>query len=522
MNNTSILDECIELLKANKNLILTGAPGTGKTYLAREIASKLTGSNMKQSILNDTFETLIHKYIKPGIPIKSSKNRATYNVDKIEKHKVFLSGEHNQPYGVPFQLIANAYQNRLWEGGQKNGLDPYTAALAKHIYESEQNSSTLEKANNLPSEIENIGFVQFHPSYDYTDFVEGLRPTSLDSGNIGFERKDGVFKKFCSKAISSGIIDTVDNFEECWFQLISKLNEQDYLDIPMLSGKLFRLELNVNGDGLANRTYENDTYEKNAWIQGKLKFFNKEQLYNVYKGFPGTPSGGFDNYRKAIIQYMKTNLGLNDYFKGIQNNTQQQSFVFIIDEINRGELSKIFGELFFSIDPGYRGEKRRVKTQYQNLITDTDDPFYDGFYVPENVYIIGTMNDIDRSIESMDFAMRRRFAWKEIKAEDNTQMLDSLGSLKQRTLNTMTRLNNAIWDENDQSGIQGLSAAYHIGGAYFKKLELYLNENHSNIEEAFQKLWDNHLQGVLFEYLRGSASAVSDLNRLKTIYFQAE
>ena len=79
----------------------------------------------------------------------------------------------------------------------------------------------------------------------------------------------------------------------------------------------------------------------------------------------------------------------------------------IFDEINRGEISKIFGELFFSIYPDYRSDKDKVKTQYQNLVEKGDDFDYE-FYVPENVYIIGTMNDIDRSVESMDFAFRRR------------------------------------------------------------------------------------------------------------------
>ena len=102
-------------------------------------------------------------------------------------------------------------------------------------------------------------FVQFHPSYDYTDFVEGLRPTPPDNnGNIGFERKDGVFKSFCKKALNSKTLNVVDNFNECWDKLINILNEQGYLQIPLLSGKSsFRIELNVNGDGLTNRTYEN-------------------------------------------------------------------------------------------------------------------------------------------------------------------------------------------------------------------------------------------------------------------------
>ncbi|MBM6889915.1 AAA family ATPase [Bacteroides caecigallinarum] len=201
-------------------------------------------------------------------------------------------------------------------------------------------------------------------------------------------------------------------------------------------------------------------------------------------------------------------------------NSYKNKYIFIIDEINRGEISKIFGELFFSIDPGYRGEKGLVKTQYQNLITDESDPFYEGFYVPENVYLIGTMNDIDRSVESMDFAMRRRFAWIEVKADENTEMLDEkLSDMKDEIVSIMKRLNAAIWDEDNNTGIEGLSAAYHIGGSYFSKLSLYLNKEHTNKQEAYEILWNNHLKGILFEYLRGTINAIQNLKMLEQVYF---
>jgi hypothetical protein BACCOPRO_00001 len=339
--------------------------------------------------------------------------------------------------------------------------------------------------------------VQFHPSYDYTDFVEGLRPIKGDSDtNIGFKRMDGSFKDFCKKAIKNTQNNGVDNFDEAWDLLIEKIDKEGIIRIPTLSGNRYmHIELNDYGTGLTERTY--DETEKNR-INGASKFFSKEQIRNIYEGRKGTESGGHDSYRKAIINEMKTNFGLKDYVKitDINNPSEAPKYIFIIDEINRGELSKIFGELFFSIDPNYRGKSGLVQTQYQNLITESDI-FYDGFYIPENVYIIGTMNDIDRSVETMDFAMRRRFAWKEITASEASTMFESeIPDIKDEATKRMNNLNNAISD------IEGLNASYHIGPAYFLKIELY-NNNQNNIEDAWESLWNNHLKGLLYEYLRG-------------------
>lgn len=346
-------------------------------------------------------------------------------------------------------------------------------------------------AESMGADRDAVEMVQFHPSYDYTDFVEGIRPTE----DGGFRREDGVFKAFCKKALKAGMQNCIDNFEETWAKLVDLLDENDFLDIPYLSKQgCFRVELNEYGTGLANRTYENGEFDKGNWVSGQSKFFSKEQLYNIYRGLPGTQRRGHDNYRRAIVNYMKKNLGLLEYKEGVEN-TSLRPFVFIIDEINRGEVSKIFGELFFSIDPGYRKKEHRkpIKTQYQNLV-GKEDEFAEGFFVPENVYIIGTMNDIDRSVESMDFAIRRRFAWMEITPEKRISMWDDrIEEWKEEAEKRMCSLNKAICDPSN-----GLGPEYCIGPAYFLKLEDYTDD------DRFEKLWNLNLKGVLGEYLRGN------------------
>jgi DNA polymerase III delta prime subunit len=383
--NEASMQKYIDLLLNNKNLILTGAPGTGKTYLAKEIA----------------------------------------------------------------------------------------------------------KALNAETE-----FVQFHPSYDYTDFVEGLRPTAPDdNGSIGFGRKDGAFKEFCRRALKANTTNEVDNFDEAWDKLLLLVKDN------LASGQLTKIgswDFSLSTKDSLKYSSTNTPSQYNFTI-------TKQNVYDAYQNKKARPSGAFQKDMEDVVEYMKENFQLKNYQEGaILQEAENNIFVFIIDEINRAEISKVFGELFFSIDAGYRGEKGRVKTQYTNL-QDDGDIFKEGFYIPENVYIIGTMNDIDRSVESFDFAMRRRFAWKEIKAIDRISMWDgSIDEWKDEALIRMKSLNSKI------ETIQGLGSAFHIGPAYFLKLK--------NYNGSYDQLWDNHLEGVLFEYLRGFPDSDLRLNELKSAY----
>jgi hypothetical protein len=181
------------------------------------------------------------------------------------------------------------------------------------------------------------------------------------------------------------------------------------------------------------------------------------------------------------------------------DDDETQKFVFIIDEINRADLSRVFGELFYALEPGYRGRSGGVKTQYAACEElDQKDTPGPKFYIPKNVFIIGTMNDLDRSVESIDFALRRRFAWYELKAD--VPQFESVmgefgpmgwfGEAKAR----YTRLNERI------EAAEELGSAYQIGPCYYRSLAKYG-------ENRFQDLWKLHLSPLLAEYVRGMPKA---------------
>ena len=288
------------------------------------------------------------------------------NEKLTDKDDVIESNGYMNPYSN--QLIES--KNIILRGAPGTGK----SYLAKEIAADIISNGYFDNYTLLTDEQKKqIEFVQFHPSYDYSDFVEGLRPKVNNDGSIGFELRDGIFKKFVARA------------------------------------------------------------KKN-------------------------------------------------YINAISKQEELKKYIFIIDEINRGEISKIFGELFFSIDPGYRGVAGEVSTQYSNLHKNPDEKFF----IPDNVYIIGTMNDIDRSVDSFDFAMRRRFRFIEIKADERLEMLDVLGEKKEEAIRRMTALNNEI------AKVEDLNENYHIGGAYFLKLKT-LN---------FDKLWSDYLKPLLQDYVR--------------------
>jgi len=393
---------------------------------------------------------------------------STQFLDEKEKKEEKMSLEYKVYYPLSQTLLQS--KNLILRGAPGTGKTYLAKEIAKELTDGNE---------------EQIGFVQFHPSYDYTDFVEGLRPVSNGDGAIEFRLQDGIFKDFCQKAKEAQLIGGQDNFDEAWDSYLEYINvaeEKEYITKTSYLSVNSRQNLSVNYDsGVPGwslpRKYVYELY--------KDKNYNKQEYYK---------SGG-----RTVLETLRKRFGLKDYLSPTEIDTDKK-FVFIIDEINRGEISKIFGELFFSVDPGYRGQKGSVSTQYANLHENDEK-----FYIPENVYIIGTMNDIDRSVDTFDFAMRRRFRFVEVTAESQLGMLDdALGDKAEEAKARLRNLNAAI--EN----VQELNSHYHIGPSYFLKLE--------DVNFDYELLWSDYLKPLLEDYLRGSYEEVEILETLKKAF----
>lgn len=403
-------------------------------------------------------------------------------------------------------------KNLIFRGAPGTGKSYLAREIATYIVSK---GKTIKYDDLSADQKKQIEFVQFHPNYDYTDFVEGLRPKINDDGTMGFELKDGVFKRFVTRArknlenskksdetikkevgvqqsISAFFSDVkfgLDKFKTITGNEFTITNVDDdhiYISIP---GNATINKLTLNLDEIRKILMASD--HKFNKVKDITSFFGKSFAVQAY------------SYDFAIYNEIKAKKNTN--LKISATSEEEKKYVFIIDEINRGEISKIFGELFFAIDPGYRGKSGEISTQYSNLHSDPDEKFY----IPENVYIIGTMNDIDRSVDSFDFAMRRRFRFIELKASDEERIKEILSDLQDKNLidrakNKMNALNKEI------SNVDDLNENYQIGAAYFLKL--------SSVDNDFDRLWTDYLLPLLQEYVQGMYDENGIIDRFKKAY----
>lgn len=432
--------------------------------------------------------------------------------DNKEIDKSNDQSESNEVQKPEFNGYLNPYSDKLIEskniifrGAPGTGKSYLAKEIAADIISEGYFDDYALLSDDQKKQME---FVQFHPSYDYSDFVEGLRPKPNEDGSMGFQLEDGIFTKFVAKAQKNldnseknpkdvkkevSALDTLDEYLsniEMGVDELRTLNDNKFY-ILSIDEKHIRIsipenpaikELSLNKSELLEMLESEQDFKR---VKDLTIFFEKQ---NATQGY---------SYDLAIFKDLKSK---NIKARNLNIEPEKEKpFVFIIDEINRGEISKIFGELFFAIDPGYRGIAGEVSTQYANLHENPEKKFS----IPRNVYIIGTMNDIDRSVDSFDFAMRRRFRFIEIKASDRLEMLDSLDDkVKENAIKQMEALNTEI------SKVDELNENYYIGASYFLKLKNLSSD----------QLWNDYLLPLLQDYVRGMYDEEDILKRFADAY----
>ena len=348
--------------------------------------------------------------------------------------------------------------NQILFGAPGTGKTYRTKKMAVEIINGKK-ARTREEINKEYEELIEAGqivFTTFHQSLSYEDFIEGIKPETID-GNVTYEVKDGIFKQLCSRAIEqkpkNSDIEIYD-FDKGWNDLIAEV-EQNFLSdsmllLPILTQDkgVYVTEITDNGNlkiKPKNSRLDIDyivSYNRTKKLQEA--FPDLSVVKNIDKEFRSVIGGSNSSAYWAVLNYINNKIKENNRI--IPDYEEPKTHVLIIDEINRGNVSAIFGELITLLEE----DKRKGNKEH----TEAKLPYSGNkFSVPNNVYIIGTMNTADRSVEALDTALRRRFSFVEMQPNPNHEDLSEVGQVElKKLLKTINERIEVLIDKDHQIG----------------------------------------------------------------------
>ncbi|MFN8296728.1 MAG: AAA family ATPase [Chitinophagales bacterium] len=416
--------------------------GNNPVLINRAIAActGVVSSTVDEGRFNQVFYWLQNESLIEEYPTDAPQDWYNKNVFVIKKITADLAGVAEiDEYWISICLwemyvnISNPFsiKKQVVKYGSPGTGKTFTAKQnTKLLFEIWKDEFASGKSFEFNSHIETV---QFHPSYTYEDFLEGLRPKLDNNKQAQLTLQNGIFKDFCKKAA-------------IWESDVAKLRFT-YKDIKKWT------ELTIN-----------DIVPFKANLAG-------EHWNHIFES---------ENKTKKIAD------AAPPYF-------------FIIDEINRAELSRVFGELMYCLE--YRGIDGAIKTQYAHLNDEETGMIKIGdgyqFYIPHNIYLIGTMNTIDRSVESFDFALRRRFRWEEV-MPDTTLLHYHLLKHNPKWIQLAQNL-KSLNSEIEKEPLLGRD--FQIGHAYLWDLSYSKELTMTEIRNA---VWEDSFAPLLQEYLRGT------------------
>lgn len=368
----------------------------------------------KTSDKGKNYKEIMKDYIREAFGINMSEKLMKNKLNKLIDIKNFKSNNYDT------QILTKQI---ILHGAPGTGKTYTAENFAEECVKKLLNKDKLSKDDKKKY----IKKVQFHPSFDYTDFVEGLRPAIIETDKTDnstpktdksptFVRMDGILKKFCRKIIEN------NDSNNLYFLLIDEINRAD---LSKVLGDLM--------------------YLMNDPQRSKKDKDEEKTIETPYSNMP----------------------------------------TYIVDDNGNGKfLEKHKG------NNKTENDQKEIDKKGKNK----EDVFEDGFFLPDNLIIIGTMNDIDRSVDAFDFALRRRFVW--IEADANTEAEDAIPNIITDTsitgtlIDRLKKLNEVISGKEGQK--LGLSEKYHIGHAYAK-----------NFDRSYDTLWENSIKPVLDDYCLG-------------------
>ena len=427
---------------------------------------KFTNQNKLSRIILDKYENLKNIQGKREIKSQESINYILNNED-IDTD---MTLEKNDTLQQKIEILS---LNQILYGPPGTGKTYSVVRRALEIIEG--NASDDRSKFKEYVEKGQIKFITFHQSYGYEEFVEGIK-VETKNDNVSYRIEDGAFKRICKRANGDNwkkilLKDTKEELTEDGFKKLYK----NYVDkLPIFPNNTYGKILETPTDKQPFYLYKNNQFS----ILVKPQNSNDPKTIScdkLIKDIFHNDNYGMPSYEPVIIQDI-----LSQEYESYKTNHINQNYILIIDEINRGNISKIFGELITLIEPSKRlGEDDEIMVEL---------PYSkEKFGVPSNLYIIGTMNTADRSIALMDTALRRRFEFVEMMPEyDELNEINIEGINIGEMLKTINERIEYLYDRDHTIG-----HAYFMGVTDIKTLaNVFKNKILPLLQEYFYDDWE--------------------------------
>ena len=393
----------------NGNIVLVRKGGQA-IALCQITGENFTDPNLSEKYINENFRKVHilawaneYKQPRPGLFTQGTFSSCGEWTEQYKYIDGWLENIKNKAFTNKCANLLKSKHNIILQGAPGTGKTYNTAAIALSMLgidgvDLDNHDEVMKKYEELQDD--RIFFTTFHQSLDYEDFVEGLKPRVQSNENgeslgVTYEPEDGIFKRACNAVVTDDSKDII----ECIDDYLQKIKGfENRREIPTVTGKSsLYVWWNEGNKTVSSRSTNSTSQREESYSPSPLNI-EKIKAQALGKGC----ENNWQQYAQAFIEAVK-----NEY-----HAKTDKSVVLIIDEINRGNVSKIFGELITLLEADKRDKGNhpiKVTLPYSKTL----------FGVPSNLYIIGTMNKTDRSTGTLDYALRRRFAFVTLKSDPN-------------------------------------------------------------------------------------------------------